>query len=49
MDAFTRSTPGIRCILYAARRNGSSEASWVTSFRGREPVGHGEYDMLENG
>ena len=31
-------------------RNGSSDAPWrVTSFRGREPVGHREYDMLDGG
>jgi hypothetical protein len=29
-------------------RNGSSEAPWrVTSFRGKEPVGHREYNHLE--
>ena len=29
-------------------RNGSSEAPWrVTSFRGKEPVGRREYDVLE--
>jgi hypothetical protein len=31
-------------------RNGSSEAVWrVTSFRGKEPVAHREYDRLEGG
>jgi len=31
-------------------RNGSSEATWrVTSFRGREPVGHREHDILQGG
>jgi hypothetical protein len=31
-------------------RNGSSEAPFrVTSFRGKEPVGHREYDMLDGG
>ena len=31
-------------------RNGSSDAPWrVTSFRGKEPSGHREYDHLEGG
>jgi hypothetical protein len=31
-------------------RNGSSPAPWrVTSFRGKEPIGHREYNMLEGG
>jgi hypothetical protein len=31
-------------------RNGSSEAEWrVTSFRGKEPIGHREYDRLDGG
>lgn len=31
-------------------RNGSSPAPWrVTSFRGKEPTGHREYDRLEGG
>lgn len=31
-------------------RNASSEAPWrVTSFRGKEPIGHREYDRLDGG